>query len=812
LEHFRRAVTTPILQCATAALLLAAVVSAQYRPPVLGPGQSTAATAPVPHAAAKTAPPRANAPGANEILIKARVQDSEGSVLHLRGTPAEIETLEWLMKADQFDYDQDAKIVEARGHVYFKSFESGEEIRCDRLDYDMNKETGTFYKVTGSIPGKIDTRPGILTTGNPFLFQGDWAERIEGRYLLHDGVLTNCTFPNPWWSLKAPVFDIIPGERALAYKSVMRMRRVPILYAPLFYKSLEAQPRRSGFLTPNIGTSSQRGYMFGLGYYWAINRSYDLQYRAQIFTARGLAHTGDFRGKPTRNSDFNVYVYGVDDKGLKQSDGTRSQPEGGFLVNVTGKAELKDGFYARGVVNYLSSFLFRQSFTESFNEAVFSEVNSIAYVSKDWSSYHLNFVFARQQNFMSATPGDDIVIRKLPQVEFNSRDRLISSKILPIYVSWDADMAALRRTQPLFQTRQFVPRLDAEPRLTTAIHLKDVHIVPTFSVRETFYGSTFQVPGNPAAPEVTGGNLLRSTGEVNVDLILPALERTYDAPRWLGTKVKHVIEPRGTYRRVVGSFDFDKLIRFDEAEIVSGTNEAEVMLINRFFVKNRAGAVNEVLSWELSQRRFFDPTMGGAVATGERNVFQSSAQMTGYAFFDQPRNYSPVVSLVRASLWPKIGLELRNDYDPLRSRLVNSSLSADLRWSDYFLSLGHNKVSCVPLYSPTAAPPSQSPCAGPVPPEGTVLSPPSNQFRGMLGFGNENKRGWNVGFLAIYDYRVDTLQYANTQVTYNTSCCAYSMQYRRFNFGTRFENQYRFAFVIANFGSFGTLKRQERLF
>jgi LPS-assembly protein len=56
------------------------------------------------------------------------------------------------------------------------------------------------------------------------------------------------------------------------------------------------------------------------------------------------------------------------------------------------------------------------------------------------------------------------------------------------------------------------------------------------------------------------------------------------------------------------------------------------------------------------------------------------------------------------------------------------------------------------------------------------------------------------------------MQYNNTQISYNTDCCSFSVQYRRFAFGTRNENQFRFAFAIANIGSFGTLRRQERLF
>jgi LPS-assembly protein len=85
-------------------------------------------------------------------------------------------------------------------------------------------------------------------------------------------------------------------------------------------------------------------------------------------------------------------------------------------------------------------------------------------------------------------------------------------------------------------------------------------------------------------------------------------------------------------------------------------------------------------------------------------------------------------------------------------------------------------------------------------------------MRMQLGFGDTNKRGWNAGFTAIYDYRLGIMQFATTQVTYNTDCCGLSVQFRRFSFGTRNENQFRVAFAIANIGSFGTLKKQERLF
>jgi LPS-assembly protein len=776
-----------------------------YRPPILGPSPQAApppAAGPAPVIERKDPPP----PGI--VVVRGIVKTREGEKYHLREQSA-LETLEYLLEADEIDYDRETGIAEARGAVHFIRYQSGEQLWAKRVDFNLNDKTGTFYEVRGSAYGKIDPRPGILTTGNPFLFQGDWAEKLEDRYILHQGVLTNCEMPSAWWTLRAPTIDIIPNDRALAYKSLLRLKGVPLLYAPVFYKDLSSNARKSGFLTPNFGNSNRRGLMFGLGYFWAINRSYDITYRPQYFTQRGLANTVDFRGKPTANSDFNAFVYGVSDKGLLQDDGTRIK-QGGYLISVAGKALLPKGFYARGTFNYLSNFEFRQAFTESFNEAVFSEVNSVALVAKDWSTFHFNTVFTRQENFQSIAKGDTILIRKLPQVEFDSRDRQLWSGPLPVWVSWETSAGLVRRTQPLFQTRQFVHRLDAQPRMMTALHWKGVHLVPALSIRNTYYGSSFRTAAErTTGKEVTGEDLNRLTHDFSVDLILPTLERVYDAPRWMGSKMKHSVEARASYHNVGGVKDFYRIIRFDEMDLLTNTNEIEYSLTNRLWAKSRSGVVRDVLNWEIRQRRFFDPTFGGALMPGQRNVFLSSTELTAYTFLDQARNYSPIVSSLRAQPLPSFGLEWRQDYDPLRGKITNTSLSADARLDQYFFSVGHNRVSCVGLAPFDPAQRDQF-CANAT--SGTVLSPPSNQLRGMVGIGQENHRGWNAGFLAIYDYTTRIMQYANTQLTYNTSCCAFSGQYRRFAFGTRNENQFRLAFVIANIGSFGTLRRQERLF
>ncbi len=723
---------------------------------------------------------RPNAPGPNDIFVTSRDQEVEGSVRHLRGN-VRIETYDKLLLADEVDYDDDTKEAEARGHVQFENFADGTKLNCDRGKYNVNSETGIFYDVNGTSPAKIVARPGLLTTSSPFYFEGKWAERKEDRYIVHEGYVTDCRVPKPWWRLTAPRFDIIPGDRAIAYHAVFHLKRLPLLYTPAYYKSLKKVPRQSGFLTPNIGRSSLYGGMLGIAYYWAINRSYDTFYRVQYFTQRGFAHTYDFRGKVTPGTDFNFSLYGVNDRGIPIGDG-KVQKQGGLQFAFGGRSDLPGGWEARADINYLSSFLFRQAFTQNFHEAIFSESRSVGYVTKHWSSFGFTADIDRDEQFQTVAPDDKIVIRKLPEVDFLGRDRQLFGGALPVWFSFDTSAGFFDRTQPTFQSRQFVNRVDLYPHLTTALHWAGFNLTAGFAVRETEYGSSV------LNGQLHGADLWRSAREVRLELLPPALERIYHSPKWLGgERVKHVIEPRVEYSLVDGIDNFNRIIRFDETDIMSNTNQVTVSIANRLFVKNKDGNVNEVLTWEVSQSRYFDPTFGGAVVAGQRNVVASSEELDGFAFLNGPRNYSPVVSSLRFQ--HRVGFEWRMDYDPLLGHVSNSAFNADVRFSRYFISAGHNQVRTDP-----------------------AVAPNSNQLHGLIGYGNQNRKGWNAAMSLYYDYKKDVLVFATTQISYNTDCCGISFEYGRFNIGTRDDTQYRVAFAVANVGSFGTLRKQERIF
>jgi LPS-assembly protein len=83
----------------------------------------------------------------------------------------------------------------------------------------------------------------------------------------------------------------------------------------------------------------------------------------------------------------------------------------------------------------------------------------------------------------------------------------------------------------------------------------------------------------------------------------------------------------------------------------------------------------------------------------------------------------------------------------------------------------------------------------------------------LAGYGDLNRRGFNASFGFSYDITQQQLQSQLMQVSYNGTCCGIALEYRRLALGQVLtENQFRVALIIANIGTFGNLRRQEKMF
>ena len=782
-------------------------------------------------------PQKADLPPEDEIWYGAVDQQiSESEWKYLKHS-ARIRTTEMTISADEIDFNSDTAWAIARGHVRLEHYATGDILNADHAEYNIRTEEGKFYAVNGTSPSKILTSPGVLTTTNPFYFQAMWADRIKSRYVLHNGFITDCKMPKPWWKFKSPQFDVVPGENAKARNAILLVHHVPVLFLPYFYRPLGRNPRQSGFLTPNIGNSSRYGYLIGAGYYWAINRSYDADYVLQYFTLRGPASTVNFRGKPNDVSDFNFSLYSVADKGEVTQGGARvidgnGNPikQGGTQFELTGRTQIL-GFTAKIDFNYLSSFTFRQTFSNSYNGALSSEVSSIGFMQRHFNHDidTLNFVFQRDQLYESAQPltqpANDVVIQKLPSIEFLGRDQQINTSF-PLWFSFTSTAGLESRQESdlladnihyFYLNTHNMPRIDVDPKLSSSFKIGGFSFNPSVSIGLTDYGkdystnsTTFFTPlaapggpspcgGYPACPPqataynvtVQSKNLLRHDADFVLKVYAPSIERIFTPPAWthLGAKLKHVIELNATYEYLTGINHFQNIIHIDQTDILSNTNQLSIELTNRIYKKDKTGNVSEFLNWHISQARYFDPTFGGAVVAGQRNEVLAALELSTYTFLYGPRSYSPIESSLIINPVPFIGFEYRSAYDPLLHKFIDHAISSSYRKSKYSVTVSDTAVTSIP-----------------------ALVPQANQLGFGAAYGNSTRKGLNVGGNVTYDLLLDRRLFTFLQATYNTDCCGFSFQLRRFNFGTRDENQYLFSFSLANLGTFGSMQKQDRIF
>ena len=193
-------------------------------------------------------------------------------------------------------------------------------------------------------------RPGVLTTQEPFYFEGAYAEKIEDKYILHDGVITDCHSRTRGGHCTARSSTSFPTTAPSTHNGIFHLKRYPVFFFPYFYKGLKKEPRKSGFLTPEAGHSSQFGYFFGAGYYWAINRSFDMTYLSHRLHGARLRSTTRFaRASPTQKTDFNLIFYGVQDRGM-EPERRRLESARGQRVGLA-KIEFGDGVDRRAEIS-----------------------------------------------------------------------------------------------------------------------------------------------------------------------------------------------------------------------------------------------------------------------------------------------------------------------------------------------------------------------------------------------------------------------------------------------------------------------------
>jgi LPS-assembly protein len=733
--------------------------------------------------------PHKRAPG-GQATLEADQQRQVGKIYYADGH-VDVHYANARLRADHVEYNEETQVVSAHGNLQVDYMT--QHIEADDGRYELATGKGRFHHLRATFALQRRPLPTLLTSPNPLYVEADEAERLdEQTYRVHGAWLTVCDPGRPIWKFYAPTATVRLQKSVRIENGNFRFMTVPMLYLP--YATFPAEKRRdSGFMIPEPGHSSQKGYVMGEAFYWAPLDWMDTTIGGDYFSKRGWSQKGELRMRPWEGAKLEASYFGVVDRGLVQESGPALN-QGGHEIHFGFAGPLPDGWRLVADLNQLSSLTFRLAFAETFSQAVNSEVRNTAFVTNNYRGFSFNVAALSYENFFSASPQSTITLRTAPEGRISSVDQAPFSR-LPIYFSFDVFTGAVHKSESVtpFDSPDFVTRSELAPSVTIPLHWGPwLGVTPSFTLRATRYGG-----------ELRNGNLVdkpffRTTEEFSLDIRPPTLERVWGRSdsRW-----KHVIEPDLVYRYVTGVDNFARFARFDENETLTDTNELEYGITQRLYHRNDSGEAEELVSWKLAQKFFFDPTFGGALVAGQRNVFQTLDSLTPFAFAIQPTNFSPIVSDLRITPGKRFDTQFRIDYDPKRQQLSAIGTLIKIKpYHEVFLTLAHFSVVNLPT------PLSENP-------PGFVFSGRSNQLRVLGGYGDLNRPGWNAALGASFDYTLNRFQNQVAQIAYNGSCCGIGFEYRRLSFGAiRNENRFGVVFRVANLGSVGNLRRQEKIF
>jgi LPS-assembly protein len=525
---------------------------------------------------------------------------------------------EHVLHADSIQYNDATGEITFSGHARLSGGENDEYIEASHGSYNIRMSTGTFYDVHGSVQvqdrmarapanrtaasasatGAIvgsPAGPSSRTTyanSNPFLFQGRKVVKTGPQdYIVYDGSVTSCLMPRPDWEISSN--KIVLGDgKAHASISTFRLLGIPVIFLPYVTHPVDTGQRQSGLLIPEISLSKStnantgsKGLTIGEQGYLTLGRSADLTVGLLYYSERGFSENGTFRYRGPGNDFFSAHISALEDRGFfyqATNKLTVYTNQGGEDVTAAFRHDFSPTTRAIADAEYLSSYVYREAFTENFNQAVSSDINSTLFVTHEDKGFALDARVDRYEGLKVVptyrTSGQELKIYHAPSLDLSGVDHSIPGT--PLLWSIDTSAAGLKRIQPNFVSSGISERFDLRPEVTLPLHFGGFNIASSIATRETIYSRSRKEPYGPNATPIELTNPVnRADVEFKVDIRPPVIERDFAVPARLqhlfGDEVRHTIEPEIVYRDVKGVNDFFSILRFDDVDLVSDTNELQ---------------------------------------------------------------------------------------------------------------------------------------------------------------------------------------------------------------------------------------------
>ncbi len=305
--------------------------------------------------------------------------DQDGKVI-MTGD-AEVRRIDSVVKGDRIDYQRETGQVDVYGDGLI--MREGSIVRGPQLHYNLDSETGQVNDPNFWLGA---------SGGSGTAVKADIFSRSDMR--LTDMRYAGCPCPDPSWYISAPRVDFhIDENEGVARHGVLYFKGVPILYSPYLSFPLRKE-RKSGFLIPSYGISSNSGFELSTPYYFNLAPNYDLTVTPRYMAKRGLQMGAEFRylGRDYHGQVIGTYLNKDNLQGFKR-----------WMYSAQHQQRLGNGFSAYFDIRRVSDDdYFRDFSTFGLNEATNDYLPSIAQLSWSganyWSAYLQTYTYQTLQD------------------------------------------------------------------------------------------------------------------------------------------------------------------------------------------------------------------------------------------------------------------------------------------------------------------------------------------------------------------------------------------------------------------------------
>ncbi len=521
-------------------------------------------------------------------------------------------------------------------------------------------ETGfAAPRVLGIKPGQTKLKSPAKPANELTEARGE-AERIdlegENQYRMTSATYTTCKPGNDDWYLSFAELkldydnDVGSGDDATVH-----FLGVPILHSPWASFSLNNE-RKSGFLIPRYGSSSDSGFEFVLPYYWNIAPNMDATVESRILSKRGFQLGTDFR---YLNAAYGGTYRGEALAEYLPDDRKTNTDRWGVVLNHN--QTLANGF--SGTINYtkvsdnnyytdLSSQITSTSKTQLLQQGVLN------YGGGGWWNATANL-----QSFQTLQPDPKNPVAKpyrlLPQITVNARQPDLFSTDSAFFGQYtafvhpDADKVEGQR-------------IVLQPQVSLPYITPGWYVIPRLGVNFTEYSLSY-----PTSATVLPTSISRTLPIVSVDSGM-TFERSSN---WFGRDYTQTLEPRLFYLSIPYQ-NQNNIPVFDTA--LADFNFAQIFADNQFSGWDRINNANQLTAAVAS--RLVDPSSGSEIMramVGEVFYFADNRVVlpgTQARTSDRKWDKSDLLAAFSGQLLPRLYADAAVQYDINDQRFQRYSL------------------------------------------------------------------------------------------------------------------------------------------